>query len=420
MGKIIIPVELTTISVRIRVSCFFYRLNLKSMTSAVSQFSDNQELQGESWANIKTQLMDYQLLFRGMLCALDEIVDDCNNLISGCGNENLIEDEITARIEQLKELNRRYQAIIDRILNAIRNDLLTALNPSAYQTVMNSQAAIALNLGLIKLLERKLQRIEEIEASTAHLFSTAIETLSLVDQGIASVKTAWNGVRFVNDTTTDWRDKLYKVFEEKKKKRLDEIRSQYQVEDDTVLHDWELGWPLSLFMDPIHQLTQTEADLIKGLALWELPAFQDARNNAYTEADNRFPQGSHDDDHNDAFRHAFWNALMTTDIGEGFASQFATAHEGVPGNPPNREAMDLYNNEVGRRIASDNPGASHSELADLIEQAINNGELLVIDANGDLAWSNQVPLGQCGLSTPDDPLPGRPRDEFTVDTGSGG
>ena len=77
---------------------------------------------------------------------------------------------------------------------------------------------------------------------------------------------------------------------------------------------------------------------------------KDAKENAYAEADRRFPQGSQDDSHNDAFRHVYWNALMTTDISESFASQFATAHEGVPGNEPNREAMDLYNNEVAGEL----------------------------------------------------------------------
>ena len=197
---------------------------------------------------------------------------------------------------------------------------------------------------------------------------------------------------------------------------------QYQVEDDELLYNWKLGWPYSLFMESIPQLTRTEADLISGLAAWpwHLIVFKDAKDNAYGEADRRFTLGAKDDSHNDAFRHAYWNALLTTDIAKDFASEYTTSHEGIPGNPASREAMDLYNNEVGRRIAANNPGASHEELAGLIEQAIYDGELLVIDGDGNLAWSNEVPEGQCGqVDKNEAPLDGRPRDDFAEDTRSG-
>ena len=39
-------------------------------------------------------------------------------------------------------------------------------------------------------------------------------------------------------------------------------------------------------------------------------------------------------------------------------------------------------------------------------------ELLVIGKDGKLAWSNQVPVGECGLAHTSDPLPGRPLDDL--------
>jgi hypothetical protein len=67
--------------------------------------------------------------------------------------------------------------------------------------------------------------------------------------------------------------------------------------------------------------------------------------------------------------------------------------------------MDLYNNEVGRRIAEANPNASEQQLADLVQQAIGRGEMVVIDRAGNLAWSNQVGYGQHGVAN-DSPVPG--------------
>lgn len=46
--------------------------------------------------------------------------------------------------------------------------------------------------------------------------------------------------------------------------------------------------------------------------------------------------------------------------------------------------MDLYNNEVGRKIAAANPNATDKELADLVEKALKDGKLLVIDSAGNL------------------------------------
>jgi len=89
---------------------------------------------------------------------------------------------------------------------------------------------------------------------------------------------------------------------------------------------------------------------------------------------------------------------MTCRLGEGFAAAFASAHEGVPGNEADREAMDLYNNEVGRRIAQANASASLEELQDLVAEAITNGEALVIDAHGNLVFSDQVALGETGFA----------------------
>lgn len=92
---------------------------------------------------------------------------------------------------------------------------------------------------------------------------------------------------------------------------------------------------------------------------------------------------------------------MVQKYGADWAKEFATAHEGLPGNSADREAMDLYNNEVGRRIATEHPNASPEELANLVETSVRDGQTVVTDANGELAYSDGVQPGQIGES--DDP-----------------
>ena len=69
--------------------------------------------------------------------------------------------------------------------------------------------------------------------------------------------------------------------------------------------------------------------------------------------------------------------------------------------------MDLYNNEVGRRIAVENPDASPEELADLVEQAVENGEMMVIGDDLKLHYSDELPRDAAAPSN--DRLPSGPR-----------
>jgi hypothetical protein len=191
----------------------------------------------------------------------------------------------------------------------------------------------------------------------------------------------------------------------------DDILRDYQVADDEMV-EWSpnyVGWPTNrLGITRPRAMTQTEADLPDELqhrrGLVGLNDFKSTVDDAYGVSDELFAEtddaglNGAEDGHEDAFRHIYWNVLMSRRLGEGFAESFGTAHEGVPGNPADREAMDLFNNELGRRIARDNPRASDEELQQLVMQAIRNGEAVVIDRNGELVFSDQTAPGTTGLA----------------------
>jgi hypothetical protein len=220
-----------------------------------------------------------------------------------------------------------------------------------------------------------------------------------------------------------------------KRKSTDKIIQEYQVAADKVIRDWKIKHPDSgiegiLFraikIPTIEYLTKTESKLIQELfdrngirGIVALKTFNEIVNpsgtdqsiNAYRVADRYFPRKDDsgnlirggEDGHNNAFCHAFFNAMLTKEFGVGFAASFATAHEGLPGNPADREAMDLFNNELGRRIAVENPNASPRELAKLIHKAIMDGEAVVINRQGELVYSDQEEIGQTG-SADDAPI----------------
>ncbi|WP_375404389.1 DUF6973 domain-containing protein [uncultured Sphingomonas sp.] len=211
---------------------------------------------------------------------------------------------------------------------------------------------------------------------------------------------------------------------------LSAIERTYQVAQDRVE-----TWSAKLFgaipmggTGGSRELTATEGKLLDQLTLDRgvvgLQRFKTIAGDAFSVADRRVPpsasmppevrrtlddkpadvrataieQWPRNDGHNDAFRHAFWNARLTAEFGENWTKQFATAHEGSNIGNSTREAMDLYNNEVGRRVATENPRATPEQLADLVKQALDAGELVVIGRNGHLNWSDAVANGRHGVS----------------------
>lgn len=204
---------------------------------------------------------------------------------------------------------------------------------------------------------------------------------------------------------------------------MDDILHQYQVEDDEMV-EWQLSWlerqaaeAAGIPLPAPQHVTATEAAMLDALFPTRKQDFSENSDLAFAETSHRYGdafgndphpgEAEFNDDHADAFRHAYVSALTSKDFGEDWSTDYWTAHERVPGNDGAREAMDLHNNEVGRRIASENPGASDAELADLVEQAVADGEMVVIDGDGNLRPSNAIDPSQAGHPDPDAPaLPG--------------
>ena len=98
----------------------------------------------------------------------------------------------------------------------------------------------------------------------------------------------------------------------------------------------------------------------------------------------------------DAFRHAYWMALLSQSFNCRKAFRLGLAHEKgnirgfkkgrlEEGEPPDSVsvAMDHYNNCVGVNIGFDYPNLSRQELAEIIITKILEGQLLIIKRNND-------------------------------------
>ncbi len=201
------------------------------------------------------------------------------------------------------------------------------------------------------------------------------------------------------------------------------IMGEYQVAEDFHTEMFP-GAPYNWIVDG-ETVTASEAALLRELqernGIRGLLKFEHLKEEAFAVADQQIPivtpdglpNGDRNNDHNDAFRHAYWNARLTQEFGEDWTRRFATAHESAPGNEAPREAMDLYNNEVGRSIATSHPDASPEELARLVRAAVESGDTVVISSDGtQLEYSDQIRPEETGdpqkIFLPGHPQPAQP------------
>ena len=185
-----------------------------------------------------------------------------------------------------------------------------------------------------------------------------------------------------------------------------QLAEVYQVTDEQATvqypdHGWQQLAGGFLPFKSGRLLTASEARLLDQLSPSELYRFTQISNDALgLRFGGTWGVGEPENDgHDDAYRHVYWTAMLIREFGEDWAIRFTTAHERPPG-PAAREAMDLYNDDVGRSIALANPDASPDELLRLAEQAVGEGRAVVIGPDGLLAYSDQVDVGATG--TPHD------------------
>jgi ankyrin repeat protein len=100
-----------------------------------------------------------------------------------------------------------------------------------------------------------------------------------------------------------------------------------------------------------------------------------AANLAGTEAFARyFKEGN--GDNSDAYRHAYWAAVLQKYAGNDAAKKYLDAHEnGDKDNNPLSKEMDLFNNSVGMEISRSNPNKNLDQLAFEVQMALNQGRL---------------------------------------------
>lgn len=128
---------------------------------------------------------------------------------------------------------------------------------------------------------------------------------------------------------------------------------------------------------PYKNLTPKEKAFVKKYP-YVAYSFKQTADKARKEAEKRYSGPGLHNGKGDAFRHAYWNALMVKANGEVLAKEFADAHEKNPKQPAKEKTMDLHNNSVGRSIGMRHRRSSDAVIANEVDRALKNHQLQII------------------------------------------
>lgn len=143
---------------------------------------------------------------------------------------------------------------------------------------------------------------------------------------------------------------------------------------------------LSLYTIWGMNLNSSELEMVILHPIAAITVYNDAQA-ASTTAQNIYVSSTLYQGNGDAFRHAYWNALMTSHLNSSLAYDFATANEAATPDGIDK-TMDLNNNAKGRIIGGF--GGSDSQLQSICEAYVSssqlhrivNGQLVPTDSSG--------------------------------------
>lgn len=211
--------------------------SLEGILPSIGSFVSESTLKGKAWTGVKNQLNGHQVVIRGLICANEQTIADCNTLAGAVGSEDLDEDELKEKIASRQKENVLFGQIKQNNLNS-KNNLSTKMPINSYTSlstyytnqISSMNNLINTNNEYIAELEAKLVTLEQIEAATKGLFLSA--TSVTVGDGIEALGGSWTGSGFSLPASTPWMKDLSKEWKKRQElgkatpeeqKKLDEL-----------------------------------------------------------------------------------------------------------------------------------------------------------------------------------------------------
>lgn len=181
---------------------------LSAVWKSLESFSEDEEIESESFKALRRQLKDYRIIIEGMSIANNSDIKDFQSLSSLAGDELLDGETIFCQMENAQGAKERYQLKAE----LSREKMLSAAEPFSclYYTVkMEKYGALAdSSQRLYEKWAAKAERFDEIVSDTSGLFTGSEGVSIYVKEGLTGIEKAFRDGVYMPDTENGWRNQI--------------------------------------------------------------------------------------------------------------------------------------------------------------------------------------------------------------------
>ena len=180
--------------------------------TAVKDFLNNSELQGQAFENVRIQMEDYSMILRTMRAANCSDISDFNTLSGSVGDEELDGAKILEQQREALRQKENYENAAEENRQLARNEDTLYLK-YYYSQCEQQNLDLALVQGLLyEAWKKKEERYDAIDNATAKLFTTVGSMRSIAREGLEYMKKAYKNGNYDTSVRDSWRMRMQNCY----------------------------------------------------------------------------------------------------------------------------------------------------------------------------------------------------------------
>mgnify|MGYP000767332466 CR=1 FL=1 len=179
-----------------------------AVETAVRDFLNNSELQGQAFDNLRMQMEDYLMILRTMRAANCSDISDFNTLSGSVGDEELDGAKILEQQREALRQKENYENAAEEYRQLARNEDTLYLKYH-YSQCEQQNLDLALVQGLLyEAWKKKEEKFDAIDNATAKLFTTVGSMRSIAREGLEYMKNAYRNGNYDTSVRDSWRMRM--------------------------------------------------------------------------------------------------------------------------------------------------------------------------------------------------------------------
>ena len=183
-----------------------------AVETAVRDFLNNSELQGQAFDNLRMQMEDYLMILRTMWAANCSDISDFNTLSGSVGDEELDGAKILEQQREALRQKENYENAAEEYRQLARNEDTLYLK-YYYSQCEQKNLDLALGQGLLyEAWKKKEEKYDAIDNATAKLFTTVGSMRSIAREGLEYMKKAYKNGNYDTSVRDSWRMRMQNCY----------------------------------------------------------------------------------------------------------------------------------------------------------------------------------------------------------------